>query len=408
MSEHRDPTERHERHSCGEDAGQLAHSPGGSHRTPDSHEVSGSDRASGSGGSGPRTISGAHGSSDSRTAPGAKSVPGSHRLPDPSAQNSSAVQRPGHQHDEHQRDEHRHGGHQHGGHGVSRRRLSAALAVTVVVLVLELVGASISGSLALAADAGHMAVDSTGLVVALIATVLMARPRDDRHTWGWERSEIIAAALQAGMLVIICLMVAWEAIQRLASPTPLDPLPMLAIGVIGLVANAVSLFILAGGRGDSLNMRAAFLEVANDALGSLAVIVAAILALTTGWHTGDAVASLFIAVLMAPRAVVLLRRSLRILMEETPEGLDLAMVRDHILSIPGVDDVHDLHVTTISTGNVSLTAHLTVAPEVDEPGSVLIVHALEDCVASHFPVPVTHSTVQIDSPQHRDHERLRH
>lgn len=291
---------------------------------------------------------------------------------------------------------------------VSRRRLTAALVVTVLVLVAELIGAVITGSLALAADAGHMAVDSTGLVVALIATVLMSRPRDDRHTWGWERSEVIAAALQAGMLVVICLLVAWEAIQRLLSPGPLDPGPMLVIGVIGLVANVVSLLILSGGRTESLNMRAAFLEVANDALGSLAVIVAATLALTTGWHGGDAVASLLIAVLMAPRAAAMLRRSLRILMEETPEGLDLAVVRDHILAVPGVDDVHDLHVTTISTGIVSLTAHITVSPSTSDQAGIKIVHTLQECVAQHFPVPVAHATFQVDSPEHRDHEALGH
>lgn len=303
-----------------------------------------------------------------------------------------------------------HAPHGHGAsaHAVSRRRLTSALAVTVLVLVAELIGAGITGSLALAADAGHMAVDSTGLVVALIATVLMSRPRDDRHTWGWERSEIIAAALQAGMLVVICLMVAWEAVQRLLAPGRLDAGPMLVIGVIGLVANVVSLLILSGGRTESLTMRAAFLEVANDALGSLAVIVAATLALTTGWHGGDAVASLLIAVLMAPRAAAMLRRSLRILMEETPEGLDLAVVRDHILSVPGVDDVHDLHVTTIATGIVSLTAHVTVSPSTSDRAGIKIVHTLQECVAQHFPVPVAHATFQVDSPEHRDHEALNH
>jgi len=290
----------------------------------------------------------------------------------------------------------------------SRTRLGAALAVTATVLVAELVGAVATGSLALAADAGHMAVDSTGLVIALLAAHLVARPRDDRHTWGWARSEIVAAALQAGMLAVICVIVAWEAVSRLAHPEPLEPVPMLVIGVIGLVANAVSLGILSGGRQDSLNMRAAFLEVANDALGSIAVIVAAVIALTTGWHGGDAVASLFIAVLMAPRAVALLRRSLRILMEETPEGLDLAQVRAHALSVPGVADVHDLHATTIATGMVSLTAHVTVDPGLDQEAHEGILHALQTCVATHFPIPVEHATFQIDLPAHRDHELLEH
>lgn len=299
-------------------------------------------------------------------------------------------------------------GHDHAPAGTSRGRLSAALAVTGTVLVAELVGASLTGSLALAADAGHMAVDSMGLVIALIAAHLVARPRDDRHTWGWARSEVVAAALQAGMLAVICVTVAWEAVQRLLRPGVLEPAPMLVIGVIGLVANAASLAILSGGRGDSLNMRAAFLEVANDALGSLAVIVAAVLAMATGWSGGDAVASLLIAVLMAPRAVALLRRSLAILMEETPRGLDLADVRSHILAVPGVRDVHDLHVTTIATGTVSLTAHVTVDPDLDQAAHEGILHTLQTCVATHFPVSVGHATFQIDLPAHRDHEVLAH
>jgi cobalt-zinc-cadmium efflux system protein len=299
-------------------------------------------------------------------------------------------------------------GHSHSHGSSSRTRLALALLVTMSVLVAELVGAAVSGSLSLAADAGHMLVDSAGLVIALVAAHLMTRPRDDRHTWGWARSEVVAAALQAGMLAVICLMVAWEAVNRLLAPTPLEPVPMLVIGIVGLAANVVSLGILAGGRGESLNMRAAVLEVANDALGSVAVILASVLALATGWDGGDAVASLFIVALMAPRAFALLRRSLRILMEETPESLDLSQVRTHILALPAVRDVHDLHATTIATGVVSLTAHVTVDEDATEHECRDLVHTLQTCVATHFAVPVAHSTFQIDSPGHRDHEVLAH
>lgn len=306
-------------------------------------------------------------------------------------------------------DHHRSGhDHSHSHASTSRSRLAWALGVTVTVLVAEFVGAVLTGSLALAADAGHMFVDSSGLVVALVAAHLMTRPRDDRHTWGWARSEVVAAALQAGMLAIICLFIAWEGIQRLLEPTPVDAGPMLVVGAIGLVANVISLLILSGGRGESLNMRAAFLEVSTDALGSVAVIVAALATLGTGWERADAVASLLIAAVMAPRAVLLLRRSVRILMEETPDALDLAEVRAHMLRVPDVEDVHDLHASTIATGVVQLTAHVTVPDGTTGARRRDIVHALQECVASHFPVEVGHSTFQLDSPAHRDHEVLRH
>ncbi|MGO3796814.1 MAG: cation diffusion facilitator family transporter [Pauljensenia sp.] len=298
--------------------------------------------------------------------------------------------------------------HSHGHASASRTRLAWALAITVTVLVVEFVGAVLTGSLALAADAGHMFVDSSGLVVALVAAHLMTRPRDDRHTWGWARSEVVAAALQAGMLAVICLFIAWEGIGRLVDPTPVDAAPMLAVGALGLVANAASLLVLSGGREESLNMRAAFLEVSTDALGSVAVIVAALVTLGTGWERADAVASLLIAAVMAPRALLLLRRSVRILMEETPDALDLAEVRAHMLRVPDVEDVHDLHASTIATGVVQLTAHVTVPDGTSGARRRDIVHALQECVASHFPVEVGHSTFQLDSPGHRDHEVLRH
>lgn len=323
--------------------------------------------------------------------------------PLPSVSSGSASGPDDHDHDHAQSHEHSHSSATN-----SRTRLTLALLVTATVLVAELIGAVVSGSLSLAADAGHMLVDSAGLIIALIAAHLMTRPRDDRHTWGWARSEVIAAALQAGMLAVICLMVAFEAVTRLLEPTTLEPVPMLIIGIIGLVANALSLAILAGGRGESLNMRAAVLEVANDALGSVAVIAAALIAMATGWGGADAIASLFIAALMAPRAFALLRKSVRILMEETPESLDLELVRQHILALPEVRDIHDLHVTTIASGVISLTAHITVDEDATEHERRDLVHTLQDCVATHFAVPVDHSTFQIDSPEHRDHELLAH
>ncbi len=301
-----------------------------------------------------------------------------------------------------------HGGHSHDhSHaGASTKRLGWALAVTGAVVVAELIGAFWSGSLSLAADAGHMVVDASGLVIALIAARLMRRPRDEKRTWGWARSEVLAAALQAGMLLVICVMVAWEGAWRLASPPEVEVGPMLLVGIIGLVANVVSLAILAGGREANLNMRAAFLEVANDALGSLAVIIAAGAEWAFGWTRADAIASLLIAVLMAPRALTLLRRSVAILMEEAPASVDVTELRAHMLGVDGVLDVHDLHVAAVSSHLVTVTAHVTVTHEADGPTRDRIVHELGECACHHF--PIAHSTFQLECPEHASHEHIEH
>ena len=251
-----------------------------------------------------------------------------------------------------------------------------------------------------------MVVDASGLVIALVAAHLTRRPRDDKRTWGWARSEVLAAALQAGMLVIISVMVAWEGAWRLASPPEVEAGPMLLVGVLGLVANAVSLLILAGGRDANLNMRAAFLEVANDALGSVAVIVAAGAEWAFGWGRADAVASLLIAILMAPRALTLLRRSVAILMEQAPASVDVGELRTHMMDVDGVLGVHDLHVVAVSSHLVTVTAHVTVTHESDGPHRDRIVHQLGECACHHF--PIAHSTFQLECPEHASHEHLAH
>lgn len=301
--------------------------------------------------------------------------------------------------------------HHHHHHHVpaTHGRLIAALSVTFGIFLAELIGALVTGSLALLADAGHMLVDSSGLVIALIASHLMRKPRNDTHTWGYARAEVLAAALQSGMLLLITLLVTIEAIKRFFAPAEVLGGWMLIFGVIGLVGNLISLAVLASSRRANLNMRAAFLEVANDALGSIAVIIAAGLSWATNWDQWDAIASLAIAALMGPRAVILLRDSLKILMEQVPDDLDLNDIRAHITAVEHVIDVHDLHVSTIATGTVVLTAHVTVEDECFVSGhSKQILHDIQDCVAKHFPISIAHSTIQLDSEKHRDHEQLAH
>lgn len=304
---------------------------------------------------------------------------------------------------------HSEAGHSHA--SASRGRLTGALIVTALVLLAEVVGAIISGSLALLADAGHMLVDSTGLVIALIAAHLMARPRSRQRTWGFVRAEVVAAALQSLLLLVICVTILWEAIGRLTEPVEVQAGPMLTIGLVGLVANLISLWILAGGRDSSLNMKAAFLEVLTDALGSVAVIVAAIVLMTTGWPYADSVASLLIAAMIIPRSWHLLRQSVSILMENAPAGLDLSEVEQHLLRQDAVESVHDLHATTVGTGLVTLTAHVVLRPEMANlPGAeqARILRGIQTCIKDHFAGKINHLTVQIDTPGLNCSEVLAH
>lgn len=278
----------------------------------------------------------------------------------------------------------------------SRTRLAWALGITGTILVVEVIGGFLSGSLALLADAGHMATDSIGLVIALIAASLMTRPRSTNRTWGWARMEVLAATGQALLLFVVCASILWESLHRLAQPAPVQSGPMLIVGVIGLTANVASMAILYGGRGNSLNMRAAFLEVLTDALGSIAVIVASIVLITTGWPYADSVASLLIAAMIVPRVFSLLRGSLSILMESSPRDLDVDELERHLLTQAQVASVHDLHASTIGTGVVSVTAHVVLVPGADAESAAVLAD-IQTCIRKHFPGKINHLTVQIDS-----------
>ncbi|WP_108832609.1 cation diffusion facilitator family transporter [Actinomyces sp. Marseille-P3109] len=297
-------------------------------------------------------------------------------------------------------------GHSHNhGAGASRGRLLVALCLSTTVLVAEIVTAFLTGSLALLADAGHMLTDVVGLVIALTAAHLSVRPATDRSTWGMRRAEVIGAALQAGMLAVVGVFVAFKAVHNLVAPPQVEASGMLVMGAIGLTANVVALLVLSGGHGDSLNMRAAFLEVLNDALGSVGVIIAAAVVARTGWTRADAVASLVIAVLILPRAVVLLRSALAVLMDFTPEELDLAQVRTHMLGVDHVEEVHDLHAWTVASGMPVLTAHVVVRDECLRDGHTEeILDRLQGCVAEHFPVRIQHATLQLEPVSHLEHE----
>ena len=300
-------------------------------------------------------------------------------------------------------------GHPHNhGAGASRGRLLVALCLSVTVLTAEIVTALLTGSLALLADAGHMLTDVVGLVMALIAAHLSGLPATDRSTWGMRRAEVIGAALQAGMLAVVGVFVAFKAIHNLLVAPQVEASGMLVMGVIGLVANVIALLVLSGGHAsnsDNLNMRAALLEVLNDALGSVGVIIAAAVVARTGWARADAVVSLIIAALILPRAVALLRSALAVLMDFTPKELDLAQVRTHMLGVDHVEEVHDLHAWTVASGMPVLTAHVVVRDECLRDGHTEeILDRLQNCVAEHFPVRIQHTTLQLEPVSHLEHE----
>jgi cobalt-zinc-cadmium efflux system protein len=299
--------------------------------------------------------------------------------------------------------------HDHGARSANRRRLAVAFAITCAILVAQIVGAIVTGSLALIVDAGHMLTDAGGLAMALLAAQLATRPATSRRTWGYARAEVLAATAQAAVLLAVGLFVLVEAIQRLITPPQLQSEGLLIFGVIGLVGNLVSIAVLSGGRAANFNLRAAFLEVVNDALGSVGVIVAALVIAATGWQGADAVAAILIGVLILPRAYRLLRETIDVLLESAPAGLDLDAVRAHLLGVEHVQEVHELHATQIATGLPVLTAHVTVDAGCFRDGHAPeILDELQGCVAQHFPISVEHSTFQLEPAAHREHEHAPH
>lgn len=299
-------------------------------------------------------------------------------------------------------------GHAHDAGG-DRRRLAIALGIILVVLVAQVVGAWLSGSLALLADAGHMGSDAIGLVVALVASVVAMRPPTDRHTFGFRRVEVLAALANGVLLTVVAVTVAIEATRRLVeSAGDVEPLPMLLVALLGLVANVAALRVLRGGDRRSLNMRGATLEVFGDLLGSIAAVVAGVVIIVTGFAPADAIASLVIAALIVPRAALLLRDVVRVLTESAPRETDVAVIRRHLLETPGVIAVHDVHVWTITSGAPVFSAHVECAAEVfATPGRAgRMLEELGDCLRGHF--DVAHSTFQLEPAGHVDREESAH
>jgi cobalt-zinc-cadmium efflux system protein len=291
----------------------------------------------------------------------------------------------------------------------NRSRLIVAISIIASVLVVEVVGAVISGSLALLADVGHVFSDLLGLVVALLAITVAARPASDRATFGYQRAEVLGALINGVILLGVAGFVVVEAITRLLAAETAAPLgvPMIVVAAIGLLANIAAALVLRGDHEHSIGMRAAYLEVLADLLGSIAALGAGLIIVFTGFAPADAIASLIIAAMIVPRAISLLREVVRVLFESVPKHMDVAAIREHLVETPGVVDVHDVHVWAITSGNPVFSAHVVVSPELLASGGAgALLEALGTCLSGHF--DVDHSTFQLEPADHAQHQEPTH
>jgi cobalt-zinc-cadmium efflux system protein len=275
------------------------------------------------------------------------------------------------------------------------------LALAATYMLAEIAGGNWTGSLALLADAAHMAADVAALALSLFAFWLARRPASAVRTYGYHRAEILAALANGSALVAVALGIAFEAFERLAAPAPVRAGPMLAIATGGLAVNALGLWLLREGRSDNLNLQGAWLHLLSDALGSAAAIAAGVLMLLFGWRLADPLASLAIAALVIHSAWSLLRETLAVLMEGAPGHIDVDRVRDAIRGVRGVESVHDLHVWTITSGRVALSCHVCAAD--DEPPARLL-RAVQQRLRSEF--GIAHSTIQVEPRDFEEAEEI--
>jgi cobalt-zinc-cadmium efflux system protein len=274
----------------------------------------------------------------------------------------------------------------------SRSALLATLLLTAGFMIVELVAGLWTGSLALIADAGHMFTDAGALALALFASWIAARPPTPAKTYGYYRAEILAALVNAVVLLVVAGGIFYEAWQRIRAPSEVLAGPMATVAAAGLGVNAVCAWLLHRGARESLNVRAAYLEVLSDALSSLAVLGAAGVVLTTGFTVADPLASALIALLIVPRTWRLLRQAVNVLLEGTPAHLELGEIEAAMIRVPGVRRVHDLHVWTLTSGREAMSAHVVVA---DVRESERLLEALHAVLHAHF--GIDHTTIQLET-----------
>ena len=305
--------------------------------------------------------------------------------------------------------EHGHGpGHSHA-YGASaaaateRHALTGALVLLVAFMAFEIGSAIYSNSLALLADAGHMLIDVGAIAGSLVALRLAARPETRSHTYGLKRAEILAAAFNGISLIVVAALVTFEAIVRLLNPSPVDGAVLIVVASVGVAVNLLATMVMSRANRQSLNVQGAYRHVLTDLYGFIGTVIAGIVIVTSGFERADAIASLLVVVLMLKASVGLLRPALRILLEATPDDIDLEEVREHLLELPEVESVHDLHAWTLTSSLPILTAHVVVTDECLNTGQAgRVLDHLQDCLSGHF--DVAHSTLQFETAGHIEHE----
>lgn len=274
----------------------------------------------------------------------------------------------------------------------NERALWLALGLTTGFMIAEVIGGLVTSSLALISDAAHMFTDTAALAIALAAVRVAKRPADARRTYGYHRFEILAAAFNALLLFAVAVYILLEAYGRFRNPPEIQTGAMLGIAALGLVVNLASMRLLSGGKGSSLNLKGAYLEVWSDMLGSIGVIGGALLIRYTGWVWVDPVIAVAIGLWVLPRTWILLKESLNILLEGVPDGVDVAQVTQAMTQVEGVQSVHDLHIWALTSGKSSLTAHVVCEPGV-QPEALLA--PLKEVLAKRF--QVFHTTLQLEA-----------
>jgi cobalt-zinc-cadmium efflux system protein len=276
-------------------------------------------------------------------------------------------------------------------HGPRTRGLAWTLALVVSYTVAEVIGGLVSGSLALVADAGHMVSDAAALALTLLAIRFARKPPTAEHTYGYHRVEILAALVNGATLFAIAAFIFVEAYERLWQPPAIQGGLMLGVATGGLLVNLSGLWLLHGSHADDLNVRGAWLHVLTDTLGSIQVIIAGALIWAYGWTWVDPVASVLIALLVIYSSWSLIRQSVGVLMEGTPSHIKLDDLRSALEALPDVREIHDLHVWTITSGFVSLSAHVTVHESAD---AAAVLKSSERLLVERF--KIRHTTIQID------------
>jgi cobalt-zinc-cadmium efflux system protein len=280
-------------------------------------------------------------------------------------------------------------------------RLRWALALTGTYMIAEVVGGLVTGSLALLADAAHMLTDVGGLALALLAIRFAARKATPQLTYGYLRTEVLSALTNALVLLLLTVYILYEAYQRFLAPPEILSTPMLIVAAIGLVVNLISMRLLAGGSSESLNVKGAYLEVLGDMLGSVGVIVAALIITLTGWRLADPIMGAGIGLFIVPRTWILLKQVTHILMEGTPPNVDLGLLERKLMEISGVNAVQDLHVWTVTSGLDAMSCHLLV---VDISKGREILQQARSVMKDSF--DIDHVTIQVDDSMLREQEAV--